>query len=270
MPLLIQIKKAAAVGVLSLAAASLCYGAQRFGKDMNLEQLTLKSDSIVIGTVVSKKVNVVDRHFETDYEIQVSEQLKGDGNGAGQKFTLTTPGGEITTPPLGMFVQLQAHMFPGEEVALFLNDKPRQVDPMVAAQVRGNTKLLTTPRVVGSYEGKFSIITNPADGKKKILRYSLENLGYVPNDKTMQRVLNAVASGDLQSTSGQVVDLGGGLSTTPEGKTVLDSTMKANSKARDEKIISSLKKNGAIKVQDLDEFTSQVRNFVQQQKQKSR
>ncbi|MCX7019135.1 MAG: hypothetical protein WCK47_01220 [bacterium] len=269
---MIKIKKAVAVGVLSLAAASLCYGAQRLGKEMNLEQLTLNSDSIVIGTVKSKKVSVVDRHFETDYEIEVSEQLKGDGKGPGQKFVLTTPGGEITTPPLGMFVQLQTHMFAGEEVALFLNEKPRQISPEMAAQIRGDTKLLTTPRVVGSYEGKFSIITSPSDGRKKIMRYSLEKLGYVPNDKTMQRVLRAVASGDLPSTSAPVIDLGGGLFTTPQGKAMLDKavsesgTGKIDRKASDEQIINSLKRSSAVNVQDLDEFRSQVQTFEKQQK----
>jgi hypothetical protein len=262
--------KLVALAGTALVLASVSLGASRTGKEATLEQLTKGADAIIVGDVVSKKVNVVDRRFETDYDISVKEQLKGADLPPGRHVTITVPGGELTTPPLTMYVELQAYMVPKEEVVLFLSTRPRPVSPELAAQI-GPTKLLTTPRVIGGYEGKFSVLTDVKDGRKRVTRLNLEQYGFVPQDPHLQSLLRAVASGDVPATSAPVVDLGGGLHTTEAGKHLLDTVYQDNKgekpklKATDSQVIDAVRSRRNIKLQDFDEFKSQISSFAKPQ-----
>jgi hypothetical protein len=240
----------------------------RQGKPATLEDMTRQSDSVLIGQCKSKKVNVVGRHFETDYEVEVGEMLKGKGHAPGEKIRLTVMGGELTTPPITQMLQYQPHMFEGEEVALFLEEKPLQVSPQLAARANPQSKLHTTPRVVGMADGKFSVFTDTASGKKKLTRVNLEDYGYVHQDRALQRILRAVATGDAKSIEGPVVPLGNGLYTTPDGKQMIDRVVnpappdKLSRSATAEDVMKSVQKRLPIAVQDLDEFKEQVRGFA--------
>lgn len=238
----------------------------RFGKEMTLEQLTKNSESVIIGQCTSKQVRLVGRHFETEYEVKVTDRLKGKDHAPGQVLRLALPGGEMTTPPLTQYVQGVPQMFKGEEVALFLKDTPPKLPQTIAERADRNSKILTSPQIVGWSEGKFSVFTDQRDGRRKIARVNLENYGYVAQDRVLERVLHAVASGDLSTTGGPVVDLGGGLVTTPDGKAMLDRTAAASakleSKPKTPDVLGSMSKRGPVAVQDLDEFKNQVRQFA--------
>jgi hypothetical protein len=235
----------------------------RVGKASSLKTLTVASDAVVVGKCVGKKSEMVGRIIETDYEIEVSEVLKGSVYRPGQRLTITVPGGDLTTPPISMAVPAQARMFVGEKVALFLSTKP--VAGMAGQTPRPNahkSKLLTTPRVVGGEEGKFSIYTDAADGAEKVTRINLEDYGYVHNDRVLERMLRAMAVGDLQVTSAPVVDLGGGTYTTPEGQALLDAALSASGDAAPVAGKKSpAKGTGVPPAQDFEAFKTMVKQF---------
>jgi hypothetical protein len=259
--------------VLSSALFMLIAGsapaAQRYGKDSSLKTLVNSSDLIVIGKCSDKKVNPVGRIIETDYEVKVGEVWKGDAAQVGKTLTLTVAGGDLTTPPISMLVPGHAHLYAGEEVALFLNTKPPQLTEAQRKAVPAQSKLSTTARVTGGYEGKFSVFKSDVDGKMKITRLNLENYGYNHNDRVLERLIHAIAQGNTDAPTGAMVDLGGGAYTTPEGKTHLDeylanqgvtaaSVAPAAAHPADTKPTAS----GLPAVQDLDDFKASVQGLL--------
>jgi hypothetical protein len=256
----------AVLSILALTAAANAFS--RRGKEATLEELTNSADSVVIGKCKSKTVNVIGRHFETDYEIEVSDSLKGKSLQANSKLLITVPGGELTTPPITQMVQGQAHMFAGEEVALFLDEKPLNLSSELSKKIDAKSKVATTPRLVGMYEGKFTVFTDQRDGKRKISRINLEERGFAHQDRVLQRVIRAVASGEIKSEAGQMIPLGNGLYTTPAGKAMIDQAKsrsipdEVNRTPTENQVMSAYKKGGPFVVQDLEEFKQQVRGFV--------
>lgn len=264
----------ATVATLLVAGTSTAY--IKRGKDMTLEQLTRAADAVVLGRCTGKSTRWVRGHIETDYEIVVSEKLKGSKSfNPGATVHLTVMGGESTTPPITQYTELQVHMYKGEEVALFLRTTPAGTEKARERAARIGSKLLTTPRVVGMNEGKFTVVVDETDGRRKLTRVNLENYGFMPQDMVLQRVLRAVARREVTVTDQPVVELGGGLVTSPEGKALIDAAA-AGSKAPvsvapapDEKsdpgsqsVIRTIRRGSPIPLQDLEEFKNQVRQFA--------
>ncbi len=232
---------------------------------MTLQQLTRASDSVVLGTCTDKQVRVVGRHFETDYTVRVTEPLKGKRT-AGQLITMTVPGGELTTPPITHAVQGMAHMLKGEDVALFLDEKPVHLPGDIDSRRDPKSRVAIGPRVVGLNEGKFTIFTDKATGQRRVSRINMENFGFAHQDRVYQTVLRAVASNQMKTTSGTVVALGEGVYTSPQGKEILDRIRvpeapkpMARSAAQLQDAIS---KRGVPVVQDLDSFKAQIKTFA--------
>jgi hypothetical protein len=235
----------------------------RIGKEASLKSMTAASDAVIVGKCVGKKSQMVGRIIETDYEIEVSEVLKGSAFQPGRTLTLTVPGGDLTTPPISMSVPAQARMFVGEKVALFLTTKPLPAPSSPSSQAAASkSKLRTTPRIVGGYEGKFSVYKDEADGTEKVTRINLEQYGYVHNDRVLERMVRAMASGDLKVTSGPVVDLGGGTYTTPEGKALLDAALSASGSAGGATGTTRPKTTGVPPAQDFEAFKTSVKQFA--------
>ncbi len=260
----------------AVAAVGAGEAAVKRGKDMTLEQLTKKADVIVVGKCKSKQARWVGGHIETDYEIRVDEPLKGEKLfRAGSSIRMTVMGGSTTTPPISQYTELQPHMYAGEDVALFLKTDPAGSPETRAKAVKMGSNLLQSPRVLGLNQGKFSIVVDEKDGRRKLTKFNLENYGIMPNDSALKRVLRAVASHELNVKSGPVVELGGGLTTTPEGKSALDAAASLDpkgaaaladslaGKSGDEAsgaVINSLR-GSPIPIQDLEEFKTQVKQF---------
>jgi hypothetical protein len=262
---------------LILVVASSGWTLTRKGRERTLEELTKESDSVVIGVCKSKKAEFVGKIIETDYEIEVSERLKGKGKGGPKEtIVITVPGGELTTPPISQAVSHAPIMFLGEEVALFLKDTAPAAPTQQAAEKRNpKSKLWTSPQVVGWAEGKFSVVTDKKSGKKRIARVVPEEYGWVNHDEAIRRAISSVASGDANLVEGDVVEISAGLYTTPEGKSVLDKITAGIAHAEDHEKEhapkgAAAKANapgkqqsyGPVIVQDFDDFKAKVRSFV--------
>lgn len=248
----------ATVALLPVAA----FSESRRGPEPTLKMLTAEADAVVVGTCVSKKVNVVGgRMFETTYEVQVGESLKGKRK-PGTTFALTVPGGELTTPPIAMSVQGQTQMTEGEEVVLFLNEKPDNLPPEVSRRRSPDSKIGVGPRVVGMDRGKFTVFKDDATGERKVARVSMENLGFAHQDGVYRRVLRGVATGEFRSVEGQVVPLGEGVYTNPEGKDLLERLRKPEKPrplARSvEQVKDAATEGGGVTAQNFDEFKAQI------------
>ena len=252
----------AAVALLPLSA----FADSRAGGEPTLQDLTKTADSIVVGSCVNTKTAVVgSRSMETTYEVQVSEALKGK-RASGGLISITVPGGELTTPPIAMAVLGMPQLTKGEEVILFLDEKPESISATASKRRSPQSKLGKGPRIVGLDSGKFTIYKDEKTGQKKVARVRMADFGFAHQDTAYRKVLRSVATGDMKLVNGQVVPLGDGLYTSPEGKDALDkvkvpATAKAMAKSANE-VKGAVDSSGGIGVQNLDEFKAQIRQFA--------
>ena len=252
----------AAVALLPLSA----FADSRAGGEPTLQDLTKTADSIVVGSCVNTKTAVVgSRSIETTYEVQVSEALKGK-RASGGLISITVPGGELTTPPIAMAVLGMPQLTKGEEVILFLDEKPESISATASKRRSPQSKLGKGPRIVGLDSGKFTIYKDEKTGQKKVARVRMADFGFAHQDTAYRKVLRSVATGDMKLVNGQVVPLGDGLYTSPEGKDALDkvkvpATAKAMAKSANE-VKGAVDSSGGIVVQNLDEFKAQIRQFA--------
>lgn len=259
--------------ILLFAAAICCTAAAeavvRRAPESSLQKLSTDSDTIVIGKCVDKKAQYMGGIIATEYRVEVTDVLKGPKT-AGSMLTLTIPGGDLKDPPLSMHSPVHSSMYAGEKVALFLRN-PKPSPALAAGQnpVPGREKLRESMQIVGGYEGKFSVFTDKADGREKITRLRLESFGYVHKDQTLERMLNALATGDIQATSGPAVSLGQGLYTSVDGKAMLDQIIAREAQNPDAVPVATpvptapASGTGQIPpVQDFEDFKSTVRQYL--------
>ena len=208
--------------------ASASSAAVRRGPEMTLEQLTKKADSVVIGKVDQEdRRRCVGSVLRPIMRSRWRRTLKGKLRQPGNRFVMTVLGGSVSYPPITQFAELQPQMMKDEDVALFLRETPVKMPDDMKKAISPDSKLPTTPRCIGMNEGKFTVFTDQKDGRRKIARMSMEYYGYVHDDDQMQKIIRAVATHEVNVTSGPVVKLGGGLVTTPEGKAMIDAAAEA-------------------------------------------
>lgn len=176
---------------------------------LSLEELTANSDVIVIGTCLSKKTDFVAGQFETRITLSTQEYLKGN---MGPEITITLPGGEINEPlPLGQYVTGIPQFITGEDVLLFLDTKAIQRKQKAIAEQMDKSKsetfkrnlqkssLPSSPDVVGYWQGKYTILTDPATGEKRVTRLRLESMGFVHEDQLARQLYALVLKTQEQS-----------------------------------------------------------------------
>ncbi len=193
------------------------------------ESLAQKADSIIVGKCVGKKCVVRKGVFVTTHEVQVEEALKGKALRAGQKITVATLGGRFTSPPLTQYVNDQPEILEGENVLLFLEDSANN------GSKRKSTipELASSARVIGGAKGKFSIITDPKDNKRKVVKVRCEDYGVLPDDRLLRTILSALEKGELETTdTTQLQDLGGGVRGPESAKPILDNAVKITESLR--------------------------------------
>jgi hypothetical protein len=256
------------IGCVGSSALSFAFS-QSANNEMSLEQLTKNADEVVLGKVEGKSAGFVAGHIETTYDVSVGEQLKGKTYRSGTKMQLTVMGGDLTTPPLSQYVQGQPLMYKGEDVALFVKTSAPKLS---AAQQRAvsslstktNSKLFSTPRVVGMQQGKFTVFTGK-DGRKMLTHINLEDRAMVPQAGLLDKTVQAIANGQVKTTAGPVVPVtkSAAANADPlEQKPVDPSKLK---RVTDEKqAITELHSGDPFPVQDLEEFKSQVKQFSQE------
>lgn len=179
----------------------LCLGVSGWAfyyKPLSIEELTKNADVILIGQCVDKQSEFVAGHFETRVTIRVSEYLKGK---LGKEVTITTLGGETTTPiPVGQYVSGVPQFTVGEEVLVFLSTKEQAIMKKRLAELKNRpipeswknslsrSTLAISPIVVGQWQGKFTILTDPNTGEKRVTRFNLESLGYAHSDLVARKL----------------------------------------------------------------------------------
>lgn len=174
--------------------------ADQTGEPATVAQLTKSCDTVVLAKCTAKSSALVVKNIETTYEFEVTESLKGSRR-TGSKMTLTVPGGKHPIYALGQMVPQQAHSFSGEEVALFVKEPA----PGKKLSAPAGSKLADTPRIVGGWQGKYTMFTDATDKKAKLVRFNLENFGYTHNDATLSKFAAAYTSGEMQAAaSGEV------------------------------------------------------------------
>lgn len=183
-----------AVVCLALAAISSPAPAQVTQK-MSLKQMVDNSDLIVVGECAEKKVDVQNGHLiVTQYKIKPSEFWKGNQNlDRDGTFAMTEIGGSLSDRPgnivpLAQFAPAMSNMAPGEQVLLFMATPQSRPAPGTrgAGKTRSNPKFKSTsfhstttlaleesPAVVGGWQGRYSVVTNPTSGGRLVARANM-------------------------------------------------------------------------------------------------
>jgi hypothetical protein len=79
-----------------------------------------------------------------------------------------------------------------EEVLLFLSTQKRKLTFTPSKAPNPKSRLLDSPQVVGLEQGKYSIITDPRTGEKRVTRFRLENVAILPHGKDADEVFKAM------------------------------------------------------------------------------
>lgn len=254
-------------GVLAifLAAAGL-FGAGAQSPGETFDSLVQKADDVIVGQCVAKKTVTAHGIFITTHEIRVAETLKGKSYHPGQTAGVVALGGSFSSPPLTQFVNNQPTIIEGEDVLLLLQNPPAPGKPAKSLP----KELTSNARVVGGANGKFSIVTDPVDGKRKVVRIRCEDYGFMPEDRLLRTILRALEKGELQTTnSAELVDLGGGVRGPAAAKPVLDKAVQLTEAARLRRGVSpqeaadAVRKSGRpIPAPTLDEVKRKISNLV--------
>lgn len=259
-------KKSLLASIFCTVLVGSSFALSQRGSDFSLEKLTNLAEDVVIGKVKSKTTSFVGQHIETEYEVEVQETLKGKSYGQGAPLRVTVAGGDMTTPPLSQYVQGMPLMYQGEEVALFV----RQAQPVnkdLAKRAHPKSKLLTTPRIVGLNQGKFTVITDPESKSKRVIRMNLENYGLIPGDQSVRGAINAVTTHQIKTTSAPVVQLEEAPSDKRDPLETLVRPIDPKSmkiKADQFETNRRIQSGGPLPTHDLEDFKSQVRKFAEQ------
>lgn len=237
---------------LLLPALMLCCGAvfadQATTATANIRQLTQSGESVVIGKCIGKATAMVGHNIETTYDFEVSESLKGPRK-AGSKLKLVVLGGKHPLYAIAQHVPQQAHLYKGEEAALFLKE-PQPGAAKAVSKARAGSGLPDSVKVVGGWQGKYSVFTDAADGgKRKLVRFNLENYGYAHSDSALESFIKAYAGGKMSKATDKTVNT-----------MVKDVAVKQNSEKGERTIVLSQPSVSEIlpPVVSLDDFKAEV------------
>lgn len=238
---------------------------------MSLEQMTKSADEVVLGNVLSANTKIVGSHLETDYQIQVNENLKSQTGelATGRTFTMTLPGGVLKEPPLAQYAMGAPYMFKGEEVVLFLKkgsgkqpNMPASRDPQALPST-----LSESYKVVGWNQGRFSVVTRADNGEKVVTRVNMENLGFTNASDSMQHVIRGIASNQIPIVDKPVVRTQD-VADDARGKDPLEmteqdkKTLKLETAAQQGAVMQAMRQRGGVPAQGLDTFKTQVQSFA--------
>jgi hypothetical protein len=238
---------------------------------MDMQQLTKAADEIVVGTVLTEKTIIVGKRFETNYTVQVSDTLKsGTGSLApGRQFTMTLPGGSLTTPPLTQYATGVPYMVKGEDVVLFLRQPTGAKAPTRAIDPRMQGNLQSSYSIVGWNEGRFSIFTDKDTGEKLVTRVNLEDFGLMNTSKDTQMLLQALKDKKLPTVRRALLNEKGSASATREKDplelTGVDQTkLTVEQRQTQAQTILQQRQRKGIPAQTYDSFVEQVRRAANQ------
>lgn len=261
-----------AVVALAVGLPVAAHATRMLKPPMTMEQLTQKSDAIVMGNVVEEQTVVVGKRLETNYTIQVNEALKtrsGDFQ-PGREFRMTMPGGELTTPPIAQVMSGIPYLAKGEEVCLFLYDAdasaaalPARSASPLAGNVSGGYK------VVGWNQGRFSVLTDKDSGEKFVTRLNMDSYGLMGTSKEMRQMLKELQEKKIRTIKRNLVLDNDGAGTVrakdPLEVTGQDKqTLTAGERQRQAAANQAALDRRGVPVQTLESFRQQIQQYVNQ------
>ena len=151
-------------------------------KHYTFEEMAKKADLIIKGKCEAKNTKWVDSHLETTLSVSISEILKGKYQT--RVIEITQLGGSVNSPaPLRQYVPDQPHIYKGEDVVLFLTTDKTNIEPKSGElQPASTSNLIASPKIIGLWQGKFTILKNESSGEEYVTRFCLEQVGYVSDD----------------------------------------------------------------------------------------
>lgn len=181
-----------AFAVMLLVGIGLCIPSAMavYMKNLSIEEMVKKADVICIGKVAKKESRWVSGHIETTMAINVSEYLKGN---IGNVVEITQVGGVLKEPiPIAQYVTGMPEFYKNEEVLLFLSTQKRSLAFTPAKAPSPKSRLLNSPQVVGLAQGKYTIVTDPDTGEKRVTHFRLDNLAILSDGKIADKAFEAM------------------------------------------------------------------------------
>jgi len=142
----------------------------------SLEDLASRADLIVSGEIASTAGRLTEGHIETTIHVAVRETFKGSVSS--KDLVLTQLGGSIKEPiPLSQAVPGLAPFAPKEKVILFLSTAPPRVPAALQEKALASNggklpALWTSPKVIGGFQGKYTIYYDTKLQKEMVIRQS--------------------------------------------------------------------------------------------------
>lgn len=131
---------------------------------MSVEVISAISEDVIHGTVEKQRQEMINSVPLTISSIRVAERLKGTSTAADGKpesVDVVSVGG--TTDYYGVKSSATVSLKPGEEVVLFLsNPGRRRLNTTGPTTVNPESPMVKYPQVVGSFQGKFSVVRTQA------------------------------------------------------------------------------------------------------------
>ncbi len=236
---------------------------------ISMEQMSKDADEIVIGNVLSVEPAANGGALETRYQIEIHENLKSKSGDMvpGKAMMFTLPGAALTSPPITQYVSGVPYLAKGEEVLLFLrNGKPQPAQTGRTA-TQPKSLLSASPKIIGWNQGRFSVLTNPSNGRKMVARINLENYGLMNSSKAMSQILDAVEAEQLPLIEQQVAR-SADIASEARVKDPLELTTADNKKLEIDRSLQkgaamqAIRQRGGIAAQYLDEFKAQIQTYV--------
>ncbi len=161
-------------------------------KKVGLEEKVKVASTIVVGECVKKETKWVSGRIETTVTIKSTEYLKGN---KGEEFKVTLLGGAMKEPvPITQYIPGQAFFYEGEKVMLFLEDHKPITQPI--PEKYKESGLITTPIIIGLYQGKYSIITDKKTGEEKAVQINWSMMGRAPEEFTAKKIVEILENAE--------------------------------------------------------------------------
>lgn len=260
--------KMAAVTAALIALPAWGYALQMTGTPMDVQQLTRSADEVLVGHVLEEETVAIGRRIETNYTIQVNENVKSRSRdmAPGQRFTLTLPGGSLESPPITQYVTGTPYLVEGEEVVLFLR-RPDQRSATRAIDPSEEGGLRNTYRVVGYNQGRFSVLRDQESGDRMVTRVNLSDFGLANTSKDMKRVLKGIEEQKLPVIRQSLLPQTGSAAATrakdPLEVTPVDETaLTVEQRQQRAEATKRQRQRKAIPVEAFDSFMQQVRQHA--------
>jgi len=215
-----------AAGLLTLAA-----GARATVLELaTMDSLVSRSDLIVEGKVKSVESVLSGGHIETTIHVNVSQRYKGTL--LSNDLELRQLGGAIQKPlPLAQAVPGMPVFKSDERVVLFLSTRMPKMSAesrqKLLAENNGEMPaLLKSPKVIGGYQGKFTVFVDPTTKKSMVSRQSLREIQGVKDGQVsaeirarMENSVKVTAADPLKARENKVMSV---KSVTPSSAVAYD------------------------------------------------